>query len=208
MSSMDKEYVVQNDIAQRYLCGRLTPEEAEAFEVYLLDHPDMREQLELDTLLANGLSRVSIDRPRKRTESKAFLWGIVGAMGGAVFAFFAAFFLILPNSSNIGGASSQIVYLETVRGEPLNNQVNLGAERVVVLVLDTGLNNLTQFSAQMKNAHNTVIETWKGLKSDLNGQAVLLLETSLIDTGSYKITINTSDDQALPITYQLNLEKK
>lgn len=50
MKPMDKAYIEQHDIAQRYLKGKLSLDEVEAFEVYLMDHPDAIDELRLDTV--------------------------------------------------------------------------------------------------------------------------------------------------------------
>jgi hypothetical protein len=55
MKPMDQDYIEKHDIAQRYLQGRLTPEESEAYECYLMEHPDAVEILELDIALKQGL---------------------------------------------------------------------------------------------------------------------------------------------------------
>lgn len=55
MKPMDQDYIEKHDIAQRYLQGRLLPEEAQEFEVYLMDNPEALVSIEIDFLLKQGL---------------------------------------------------------------------------------------------------------------------------------------------------------
>lgn len=52
---MDDEYIIQNDIVKRYLHNKLTPEETVEFEEYMLNKPELLEQLELDSVMQEHL---------------------------------------------------------------------------------------------------------------------------------------------------------
>ena len=53
---MDKQYIDDNDIGIKYLRKQLTPQETEEFEIYLMEHPEMVEALELDSLLDSSVA--------------------------------------------------------------------------------------------------------------------------------------------------------
>ena len=65
---MDRAYVEQHDIVERYRLGQLTPSEMADFEAMLLDDPAILDELELDFLMAEGMrsTRDAVDRPVKR----------------------------------------------------------------------------------------------------------------------------------------------
>ncbi len=69
---MDKEYIEDNGIANKYLRGELTAEELEDFEVYIIDKPELLEELEVDELLDHHLPlTMSVSR---QASSKLFSW--------------------------------------------------------------------------------------------------------------------------------------
>lgn len=52
---MDLKYIEANHVIERYLAGRLAPEQAEAFEVYCLEHPEVADELEYARVLKQNL---------------------------------------------------------------------------------------------------------------------------------------------------------
>ncbi|GAB2686956.1 hypothetical protein Q4574_03555 [Aliiglaciecola sp. 3_MG-2023] len=59
MRPMDQEYIQNNDIANRYMQGKLCAEESEEFEVYLMENSEIVDQLELDSMLINTLPLIN-----------------------------------------------------------------------------------------------------------------------------------------------------
>ncbi|MEP4299102.1 MAG: hypothetical protein ABJ340_05400, partial [Paraglaciecola sp.] len=57
-NKMDDEYITQNDIIQKYLRNKLTPEETVEFEEYIMDKPHLLEQLELDSVMVETMPNV------------------------------------------------------------------------------------------------------------------------------------------------------
>lgn len=53
---MDRNYIQDHQVIERYRQGRLPEAELEAFEVYLIDHPDLAIELEADDRLTAGLA--------------------------------------------------------------------------------------------------------------------------------------------------------
>ena len=49
---MDKKYMQENEIAIKYLRNQLSDKELEAFEVYLIENPEVLETLELDSFFS------------------------------------------------------------------------------------------------------------------------------------------------------------
>lgn len=52
---MDKKYIKENEIEIKYLRNQLTDDELEEFEVYLMDHPEVVDQLKLDSVLLENV---------------------------------------------------------------------------------------------------------------------------------------------------------
>ena len=70
MMQLDKEMIQSGEMSERYLNGQLTPEEAAAFEDYLMDHPDLVAQLELDSVFKATLPEVQLSEPQQSKPQK------------------------------------------------------------------------------------------------------------------------------------------
>lgn len=66
MNSLTKEEVVQQDLAHKYLHGRLSEEQTASFELLLMENPDMVEQLQIDRLLQAHVKQLEAKRPSIR----------------------------------------------------------------------------------------------------------------------------------------------
>ena len=64
---MDQKYIEDHQIVVRYSRGQLTPEESIVFEIYLLDKPELIEQLELERLLIKHLPQVDFSQQQKKS---------------------------------------------------------------------------------------------------------------------------------------------
>lgn len=205
---MNMKYIEENAIAQKYASGQLTPQETEAFELYLLENPQFVEQLELDAVLAKGMEL--LDRsPKSEPRYRAFWWFLTGLLSGGA-GVFALSLLLVPLFSGVNtvGDTSQIAYLETVRGETSNNLVVIENEhKTLILVLDTGKTSQTTFSARLANNGNHIIKSWQPSQSDSDGQAVLLVETELLQNGHYEVAVEAFGENVTRLTYKLDVAR-
>lgn len=65
---MDRKYIENEHVVERYLAGELTVREAREFEQYCLDHPDVLQQMPIPVRLKARLSR----RPSDDSETGVF----------------------------------------------------------------------------------------------------------------------------------------
>ena len=112
MTSMDRQFIETHAVIERYLQGKLPPDEQEAFEEAYLGDPELLEELELAEKLKQGLADLNaknaIADPRSRP------WTSYYAMAASVLlavsvAFSVSLYrdnLSLQNSANlVAGAS-------------------------------------------------------------------------------------------------------
>ena len=66
---MDRQYIDDNNIIDRYLMDQLSADEASAFEMYYFEHPEILEELTIARALRDGL-RDEQDRLRPSTASE------------------------------------------------------------------------------------------------------------------------------------------
>ncbi|MEM9313083.1 MAG: hypothetical protein AAGA95_00525 [Pseudomonadota bacterium] len=74
---IDREFVVRQNLVDRYLRDELTEEENEAFEIFYLDDPETQLDLEIAQALIE-----SIDHRRPKPRRKPLFW-LVAALSGA-----------------------------------------------------------------------------------------------------------------------------
>ena len=120
---MDKNYIEQNAIDTKYLRNQLTPEQSEEFEVYLLDHPEMLEQLELDAVLGSELPDVASVKSQAVSLSSWF------APAGVVTGFLASSlcFTVFASFMLAGSplAPAPHMYADITRGVALSDTTTL-----------------------------------------------------------------------------------
>ena len=98
---MDRDYIEQHDILDRYRRNQLTPEMRIEFEEYILDKPDLIEQLELDMLFESGLQGQTAGSLKEASASSIRPRGLFFA-ASAAFSLLAASVVLnfLQNSEN------------------------------------------------------------------------------------------------------------
>lgn len=109
----------QAEFHQRYLQQKLKDSERMEFELYLLDHPELVDKLEIDQLFRQTL----VDAVNKnRAESgvlqwiRTYCWSTPLRASACTLAACALSFAVWQSGSAPGGlVSSQVEYLETVR---------------------------------------------------------------------------------------------
>jgi len=53
---MDREYILDNQVHLKYLKDELSPDERAQFEIFLLDHPEFLELMNVDAIMSSALS--------------------------------------------------------------------------------------------------------------------------------------------------------
>jgi hypothetical protein len=114
MKFITEEYIQENDIARRYLQKRLSPEEEAAFEVFLMEHPQVLEQVELDAAISHVLPEVVFQQKTKTKWFSSWLQPAVAFCLGLIIGLPIIYTLLSDNASTVGGAAN-IVYVERFR---------------------------------------------------------------------------------------------
>ena len=124
MLKMEKTYIDEHQIDQKYLRGQLTPEESAAFENYLMENETLVDQLELDTLMIQAMPQAV--QPQDKTASTQRWWAFIATPMRASLATFVVCLLVFPfgykTLFDAGEPGDQVianipmVYLAPVRG--------------------------------------------------------------------------------------------
>lgn len=72
-ASMDRQYIDDNQIIERYLTGGLSPDDTENFELYILEHDDVLQELECARALRAGLRDAFAEESTHSARKKSFL---------------------------------------------------------------------------------------------------------------------------------------
>ncbi len=193
---MNKEYIEQHEIAHRYLAGSLCAEEIEQFEVYLMEHPQMLEELELNSIIK---THASAYKPKITSTSKwrsLFTQPLYVSFSTAVVSLFCfAMFLTIadihfsPTSTN--HAKTSLIYLETQRSSsPLGSATDINikeANELLVFSMSVSAEPNQQFDVFIKSSNGSMVATLNGSGNEY-GDLVVSIVSDQLATGSYEVT--------------------
>lgn len=89
---MDKKYVDDNNIKRKYLRGLLAEDELVKFEIYLMDNPELVEELELEELLYRAMPQLE----NSQTSQQSWNWGFLDIPLRRVFAPIIVCLFVIP----------------------------------------------------------------------------------------------------------------
>ncbi|MFC3195753.1 hypothetical protein ACFODZ_15970 [Marinicella sediminis] len=145
------------DTAERYLQGKLSDSELAAYELWLADHPDELEVLELDLLMQEGLKRLHSNQVltdpaviANSLREKAWYW----TPPLMVLAFLLGFFLHQGLVNNLEQRMVNALYVpvEVMRGNSeLQAEIHLGKDdQDLVLMIPVDVQSSSKEALQVK----------------------------------------------------------
>ena len=162
---MDPTKIQGSDLIERYLQGRLTAAEEEAFEEAYLADPRLLEEVQLAERLREGLKEHAAAERRPQAEQRrGWLAGAASPRYGIAASFVAAVALLAAGALYVqnqalqsGGFSmarhTRVLPLVAVRGGGDANVITApAADEWTVLLLDTGFADYDAFSAELLRA--------------------------------------------------------
>lgn len=200
-----KEQVENGDIANRYLQGQLSPEETMAFEIYLLEHPELLEQLNIDQVFIDAIGSVDIQKTDNTEESKStsfwpnFKWLGLGAIGAYVSV--ALFSMLMTNSVMMN--VDRVVYVETVRSsDPVQKRIRLSdKDERMVLMLSTSFDQEGPFDVSIVRVDtNQVVAEFKGVPKTETDDIAIIVDSGLFEVGGYNFELVNNEGNQKKIT--------
>ncbi len=211
MMDMNQAYIEQFDVIQRYLHGKLTAQELEAFEHYILLHPEILEELELSDLMTQGLAMAPSAQQAPKTGKgswKTLMQGVFGVATGA----FATWLVMGPMS--VGTltdrmVSPAIVYVEPVRGvlgqDVETTQLSRDAMQHI-LVLDVSGHSVDHFLVELSDQNGKPVKQWKGLATNDRGELVIQLDVSELPDSHYDLSVSENQKHTIMLRTKILLE--
>jgi hypothetical protein len=200
---MDRQYIRDNQVIERYLQGRLTPDEETAFEEAYIGDPDLFQELKAADLLQRGLELHDADEsgkqrsisPSHRADAPryALAASLVAAIGLASSAY-----LFVENRTLRGeavatdAAPGRVVPLLAVRGANPNRIEAAVSNDWTVLLLDPGFSPYDRYSATLVRRAGTEaaeLLSVDGLTPSYEGQLAVVVPSRLLTPGEYEVAL-------------------
>lgn len=205
---MDRQYIHDHQVIERYLQGRLTSTEQEAFEAHLLSDPVVLDELELTERIRQGMQ--DIGDPDQLRSSVAgngpprWLWMLSSPRYAAAASVMLVASLVFSGAvyrQNVDLREAQPlvaqssvtrrVPLQSVRGAAANVVPARSDEEWTVLLVDPGLEYAVYRASVMRREQEASVEVWQqsGLEVGYDGDLAIGLPGRVLTPGEYEVRI-------------------
>ncbi|MEP0355294.1 hypothetical protein [Paraglaciecola sp.] len=198
-TKMGDETINQNDIVQKYLHNKLTPEETVEFEEYIMDKPHLLEQLELDSVMVEHLPSVQEIPVQSRLFSSIFK---TIAFAAPVLCCVVLLLILFnePSTMYTANNNSHIHYLENLRSVNKKITENITVERNTrsLMIVATPYVLAEQHQVSLINPLTSELIYSDVKKLSELGQLNVLVNGNVIDLGLVKLRVEPIyENQAL-----------
>jgi hypothetical protein len=208
---MDREFIIKNQIVERYLAGRLPPKGVTDFERLIRARPELIEELGLADkvnaglrlLDAAGVAEPWAEKPKKFWENTAFTFG---AAGLAVVALIACAVFALQISSRdakiakltrdvqerpIAPSTQKRTILVGVArsGPPATATLTIGTGEFAELKADLSWTRYNLFRVSIDRVNQGRVAELDGVTKDSNGHVRIALNAGAFGPGDYMVTL-------------------
>jgi hypothetical protein len=209
---MDRDFIVRNQIIERYIGGRLPLKGAQEFERYCAANPEIIEELGLADRVHSGLrlldaSRVALPwepKPRRWWEHPAVLVAALVLVAGALGTTSVMGSRVMQREATIQGLRTQLhdrpidpatstrsIRLDPSRTAPSRrNAVTIGSSSEMAdLKIDMSWSKFTAFRVTIDRMDQGRVAVLHNLLRDSNGDLHIGLNTTALGPGSYQFEI-------------------
>lgn len=196
---MDREYVVEHGMVERYLAGQLSEDEQAALEQHCLWCQETLDDLELTTKLRQGIADASTqeDRWQPGFVSRMLHSPQYAAAASVLLAFSVVVSgVMLWDRDALRGRSysggMEVFTLETMRGapgDPSANSVYLGEpDRPITLLVYPGLGDYDRYRAAIYPLKGGAVVWEDGIRLRTDALA-LVVPSNILPPGDYRLRI-------------------
>jgi hypothetical protein len=202
---MELQYIRDNQVIERYLQGKLSAADEEAFEEAYMTDPELLGEVQLAERLREGLNglpaeqRAAPAKPRSRWLELAGSprYGIAASLvaAAALVTSGALYFeqqgIGAGGVSFAGASSPRIVPLLSVRGSANPNTIVApGANELTVLLVDAGLGDYDSYRAVLtRPGASDELVRLDGLTPAYEGMVAIALPDRALAAGNYEIRL-------------------
>ncbi len=202
---MDRQYIREHQVIERYLRGTLTPDEEQAFEEAYLGDPELLDEIELAERLRDGVKELGaaggIERlsPRKTWFNAPFARQWAAAASVLLVVSLAVSgglcrekLTLRPGSGLVAGMNTRLLPVVTLRGDPETELEAPGADAWAVLLVDPGFTPYDSYRAvvaRVSGDDSVAIWSVDGLETEYQDQLAIGLPGRLLPPDRYEIVI-------------------
>lgn len=208
---MDRNYIKDNQVVERYLQDKLSAEEQAAFEELYLSSPDLLDELEVAESLQQGLQDLAM--LEKGGETKKRTSWLASVFNSPQYAMAASALLVISlgvsgtlfqrlNQSPMtnpgsGSVTTQIQPLVSTRNAPGSESVNkLQLEEIpqnFVLMVDPGFSSYSHYrtTVYLKQVDGSQSLIWQGdrMQPGYEDMLALILPGTILSEGDYVVQV-------------------
>lgn len=172
---VDMEYIEKYDVIRRYHQHKLSDEELNSFEVYILEHPEIISVIEKEKILHDAF-RENEPLLKQAARTGGISWTRGLAMAASVL--FAVVAVFSYTSRQPAYDLQSPVILETFRGAG-DNRIQVDGQPIVQFQVDMGPVQLLEgnaFTAELMDSNGNALFPATGLQVDADGWLFYILE--------------------------------
>ena len=196
---MNRQYIRDNQVVERYLQGRLTADEQAAFEEAYLGDAELLQELKTADLLRRGLEAHDAAQRREQRPSAAALrsaaaprYALAASLvAGIALSFSSYLFVENRELRSENFAPARILPLVTVRGDNPNSIEAAATNDRTVLLLDPGFTPYDRYRATVvrRSDGGTELFSVDGLTPSYEGQVGVSMPSRLLTPGDYEVAL-------------------
>jgi hypothetical protein len=209
--AMDREFIIKNQIVERYLAGRLPPKGVTDFEKLIRSRPQLIEELGLPDkvnaglrlLDAAGIAEPWAEKPKKFWESSAFTMGAAALAAVALIG--CAVLAMQVSSRNAAIAKQKLENLErpiapstrkrTIlvgvarNGPPAQSTLTINHGEFAEMKVDLSFTKYGAFKVSIDRVNQGRVAVLDGVEKDSNGHLRISLNAGAFGPGDYMVVI-------------------
>ena len=204
ISHMNRQYIRDNQVVERYLQGRLTADEEVAFEEAYLGDPELFQELKAADLLRRGLAGHDTAQPADKRPSAAPRpaaaprYALAASLVAGIALAFSSY-LFVENRALRGesGAAvdlasrARLVPLLAVRGDDSNRIEAVATNDWTVLLLDPGFTPYDRYRATLVRRDGAAeLLSVDGLTPSYEGLLAVMVPSRVLTPGDYDVVLS------------------
>ncbi len=193
---MNRQYIRDNQVVERYLQGRLTADEQAAFEEAYLGDSELLQELKTADLLRRGLEAHDAAQRREQRPSAAARsaaaprYALAASLVAGIALSFSSYLFVENRelrSENV--APARVVPLVAVRGGNPNSIEAATTNGRTVLLIDPGFTPYDRYQATVRRSDGAELFSVDGLTPSYESQLGVTLPSRLLTPGDYEVVL-------------------
>ena len=209
--AMDREFIIKNQIVERYLAGRLPPKGVTDFERLIRSRPQLIEELGLPEkvnaglrlLDAAGIAEPWAEKPKKIWEKPAFALGAAGLAAAALVGCLVLAMQVSSRNAKIAKQAAEnierpiapstrkrtIIVGVARNGPPSAATLTINQGEFAELKADLSWARYGLYKVSIDRVNQGRVAVLDGLEKDSNGHLRISLNAGAFGPGDYMVTI-------------------